>query len=160
MLSYSLYVPSLLLSAHFRDIQIYQAVKGTIDSYDALIDLFESTEHFLNRLDIYTRIPPTVAMTGVVVKLLVELLSTLALATKQIKEGKSSGSIFDEVLCYLTRTIQCRKACYEVLWWREGHRGGTETAGPTHSRRGSGDHSTHIRGRLWPISEYESGNGR
>ena len=84
----------LLLSAHFRDIQAYQAVKGSIDSYDALIDLFESTEHFLNRLDIYTRIPPTVAMNEMVVKLLVELLSTLALATKQIKEGKSSESIF------------------------------------------------------------------
>jgi hypothetical protein len=39
--------------------------------------------------------PQTVAMTEMVVKLLVELLSTLALATKQIKEGKSSESIFD-----------------------------------------------------------------
>jgi hypothetical protein len=101
----------LLPSTHFRDIQAYQAVKGSIDSYDALIDLFESIEHFLNRLDIYTRISPTVAMNEMVVKLLVELLSTLALATKQIKEGKSSESISDEVLCYLTRTIQRRKAC-------------------------------------------------
>ena len=42
-------------------------------------------------------------MTEVVVKILVELLSTLALATKQIKEGKSSESIFDEVLYCLTQ---------------------------------------------------------
>jgi hypothetical protein len=65
-----------------------------MDSYDALVDVFESIDHFLNRLDIYTKIPPTVAMTEMVVKILVELLSTLALSTKQIKEGKSSESVF------------------------------------------------------------------
>jgi hypothetical protein len=70
----------------------YQAVNGVLDSYDALLDLFESIEYFLKRLEIYTKIPPTVAMTEVVVKILVELLSTLALATKQIKQGKPSES--------------------------------------------------------------------
>ena len=93
----------LVLCAHLRDIQAYQAVKGSIDSYDALANLLESIEHFLNRLDIYTRMPHTAAMTEMVVKLLVELLSTLAVATKQIQEGKSSESIFDEELYYLTR---------------------------------------------------------
>ena len=78
-------------------------VKGTNDSYDALVDLLESFEHFLIRLDIYTKIPLTVAMTEMVVKILVELLSTLALATKQIKQGKPSESFFGEILCYLTR---------------------------------------------------------
>jgi hypothetical protein len=73
-----------------------------MDSYDGLVDLLESIEHFLNRLDIYTRIPPTVHMTEMVVKILVELLSTLALATKQMKEGRSSESIFGEALYYLT----------------------------------------------------------
>ena len=47
--------------------------------------------------------PQTAAMTEMVVKLLVELLSTLALATKHIQEGRSSESIFDEALYYLTR---------------------------------------------------------
>ena len=73
-------------------------VKGTIDSYDALVDLLESIEHFLNRLDIYTKVPPTDAMTELVVKIIVELLFTLALATKQIKEGKPSESVFGEML--------------------------------------------------------------
>jgi uncharacterized membrane protein len=72
----------------------YQAVKGVIDSYDALVDLLESIDHFLNRLDIYTKILPTVAMTEMVVKILVELLSALALVTKQIKQGKPSETIF------------------------------------------------------------------
>ena len=64
-----------------------------MDSYDALVDLLESIEHFLNRLDIYTKISPTVAMTEVVIKILVELLSALALVTKQIKQGKTSESV-------------------------------------------------------------------
>jgi hypothetical protein len=60
--------------------------------------------HFLERLDIYTKLPPTVAMTEIVVKILGELLSTLALATRQIKQGKPSESVFDEKLLYLTQS--------------------------------------------------------
>jgi hypothetical protein len=37
----------------------------------------------------------------------VELLSTLALTTRQIKQGKTSKSVFGEVLCYLTRPGGC-----------------------------------------------------
>ena len=44
-------------------------------------------------------------MTEVVVKILMELLSALALVTKQIKQGKPSEFILDEVLCYLTKHI-------------------------------------------------------
>jgi hypothetical protein len=94
---------SLVLGVHHPDIYVDQAVKGVTDSYDSLVDLLESIENFLRRLEIYTKITPTVAMTEIVVKILVELLSTLALATKQIKEGKSSESIFSEVIYYLTQ---------------------------------------------------------
>ena len=73
-------------------------VKESLDSYDALVDLLESIEHFLNRLDIYTRMPLTPPMTDMVIKILVELLSTLALATKQIKQGVSSESVFGNAL--------------------------------------------------------------
>ncbi len=72
-------------------------VKDDIDSSGALLELFEVIEHFLRRLDIYTTIPPTIAMTAItstVVKILVELLSVLALATKQLKQGKLSESVF------------------------------------------------------------------
>ena len=85
------------LTAHFGDAHAYQAVKGVIDSYDVLIDLLESIENFLHRLDIYTKIPPTVGMTEMIVKILVELLSTLGVVTKQIKQGKSSESVFGEI---------------------------------------------------------------
>jgi hypothetical protein len=41
-------------------------------------------------------------MTEMVIKILVELLSTLALATKHIKQGKPSQSVFGNVLYNLT----------------------------------------------------------
>ena len=59
-------------------------------SYDALVDLFVSFDNFLTRLTIYTGIPPTPALTNVLVKIIVELMSTLALATKQVKQGRFS----------------------------------------------------------------------
>jgi len=54
--------------------------------------LFKSIERFLSRLDIYTRIPLTPAITDIVIKILVEVLSTLATATKQVKQGQLSKS--------------------------------------------------------------------
>jgi hypothetical protein len=52
--------------------------------------------HFLNRLEIYTEIPPTEAMNEIIVKILVELLTTLALTTRETKQGKLSESIVAE----------------------------------------------------------------
>ena len=71
---------------------MYQTVKGVDEDYDALVDLVETIEHFLNRLDIYTKITPTVGMAEMVVKIMVELLSTLALVTKQMKQKRPSKS--------------------------------------------------------------------
>ena len=42
-------------------------------------------------------------MNEIVVKILMELLSTLALATNQIKQGKPSESISGDLLYYLTQ---------------------------------------------------------
>ena len=58
--------------------------------YDALLDLFECLGNFLKRLDIYINIPPTEMMTDIIVKIMVELLSVLVLAKKQIKRGRLS----------------------------------------------------------------------
>ena len=73
-----------------------------MDDYSALADLLQSIGHFLNRLEIYTEIPPTEAMNEMVVKILVELLSTLALTTKELKQGKFSESVVGEGLRYQT----------------------------------------------------------
>jgi hypothetical protein len=67
-----------------------------------LADLLESIGHFLNRLKVYTEIPPTEAMDEMMVKILVELLSTLALTTKETKQGKLSESVVGEGIYYPT----------------------------------------------------------
>ena len=67
-----------------------QAIKDISTSYDVLIDLFESFETFLRRLDIYTKIPSTTAITEIIIKILIELLSTISLAIQQAKQGRLS----------------------------------------------------------------------
>ena len=69
---------------------LHQTIKDISTSYDALVDLFESFESFLRRLDIYTRIPFTTAITEIIVKILTELLSTISLAIQQAKQGRLS----------------------------------------------------------------------
>ena len=78
------------------DTWLDQAIKDVSTSYDALIDLLESIEHFMNRLDIYTRIPLTGNMTEIIVKILVELISTLAVVTKQIRQKRPSKCILTD----------------------------------------------------------------
>lgn len=64
------------------------AIKDVSASYDALVDIFESAGNFLARLSIYTKVPPSTALTEIIVKILVELLSTLSIATQQVKQGR------------------------------------------------------------------------
>ena len=68
----------------------HQAATGVSSSYDSLVDLFECLANFLKRLEIYTAVPVTPLMTDIIVKIMVELLSVLALATKQVKQGRLS----------------------------------------------------------------------
>jgi hypothetical protein len=77
---------------------VHQAAKDTVDSYDAVVDLLEAIEHFLKLLEIYTEVPQTPAMDELAVKIMVELLSTLALATKELKQGRSSESFLADIL--------------------------------------------------------------
>ena len=71
-------------------IRIYQEIDSVSSSYDALVDLFECIGNFLKRLRIYPDIPMTPSMTDIIVKIMVELLSVFALATKQVKQGRLS----------------------------------------------------------------------
>jgi ABC-type enterochelin transport system permease subunit len=69
------------------DIRVFQTVKD-VRTLNPLVDFLESIELLLKHLDIYTKIPPTTVVTGIVLKTLVELLSILALATSLIKQGR------------------------------------------------------------------------
>jgi hypothetical protein len=55
-----------------------------------LVDLFQHIEQFFKRLECYTEIRPTEAMTDIIVKIMVEVLSILAIATKAIKQSRTS----------------------------------------------------------------------
>ena len=55
-----------------------------------LIDLFGRIESFFRRLESYTEVRPTTAMTDIIVKIMVEILSILAIATKDIKQRRAS----------------------------------------------------------------------
>jgi hypothetical protein len=66
-------------------------------SYDALVEIFDCFEKFLLRLRIYTEIEePRDVLTKVVIEIMAELISVLALATKQIELGKFSTFILDD----------------------------------------------------------------
>ena len=58
-----------------------------------LIDIFVRIEGFFKRLESYTEVRPTEPMTDVIVKIMIQVLSILAIATKQIKQGRSSESL-------------------------------------------------------------------
>ncbi|KAI0293184.1 hypothetical protein B0F90DRAFT_1764101, partial [Multifurca ochricompacta] len=66
------------------------AAKDVGASQDALIEIFERIENFFKRVEAYSQVPPTAAMTEVIVKIVVEVLSILALATKEVKQGRTS----------------------------------------------------------------------
>src|SRR5579864_5178783 len=86
------------------DILLKQAAKEVISSCDVLADLLESIEHFVNRLRVYTEIPPTPTIDKVVVDLIVELVSTLGLVTQRLKQRRFRGSVFFNIFTLFTPT--------------------------------------------------------
>ena len=58
-----------------------------------LVDLFEHVENFFKRLESYTEMRPTDAMTDIIVKVMIEVLFILAIATKEIKQSRESELI-------------------------------------------------------------------
>ena len=80
----------LFAIAHCSDILGSQAAKDVKESQDALIDVFERIENFFKRLETYTEVRPTAAMTEIIVHIMVEVLGILAISTKEIKQGRSS----------------------------------------------------------------------
>ena len=76
-----------------HDAKLSQAAKAVSDDQDALNTVFERIENFFRRLETYVEVPPTAGMTDIIVKIMVEVLSILSIATKEIKESRASESI-------------------------------------------------------------------
>ena len=100
-MSSSLSVLSFLSDDHVPLISgLYQAAEGVSASYDALLELFECIGSFLKRLEIYTKISLSALMTEIIAKIMVELLSILGQAKKQIKHGRLSKQSPTLSVCY------------------------------------------------------------
>ena len=54
------------------------------------MDIFERIEMFFRRLEIYTQVPPTTEMMDIIVQIMVEVLCILGIATKEIKQSRTS----------------------------------------------------------------------
>jgi hypothetical protein len=72
---------------------VCQAAKDVNASQEALTDLFGRIENFFKRLESYTEVPPTDAMTDMIVKIMVEVLNIFAIATKEMNQGRASVSL-------------------------------------------------------------------
>ncbi|KAH9042847.1 hypothetical protein EDB84DRAFT_898724 [Lactarius hengduanensis] len=69
------------------------AAKEVEASQDVLIEVFERIENFFRRLEVYTDVPPTLAMTDMMVKITVEVLDILGTATKEMKQSRAKKFI-------------------------------------------------------------------
>jgi hypothetical protein len=67
-----------------------QAAMDVCASQDNLLDIFERMETFFQRLEIYTRVSPPPEMIDIIVKIMVEVVSILGMATKEMKQGRTS----------------------------------------------------------------------
>ena len=82
--------PSRIPLATYFDLNGSQAAKDASASQDNLIELFNRVERFFGRLEIYTGITSTTAMRAIIIDIMVEVVSILAIATKEVKFGRMS----------------------------------------------------------------------
>jgi len=88
------------------DTQVNQSAKGEISNFDALVNWLESIENFIGRLSVYTdkTLPP--AMIEIVVRIMGELIATLALVTKNLKQRKRGEFVLADGLVTLLNAAQ------------------------------------------------------
>ena len=69
---------------------VIQAAKGARASQGNVIALFERIEGFFKRLEVYNQISLTTKMAEVLVEIVIELLSILSIATKELRRRRAS----------------------------------------------------------------------
>ena len=90
LVPFSQYV-SLLIFRHCQyNTYISQAAKDVQAGQDILVNIFGRVENFFRRLDVYTNVPPTTEMMEMIIQIMVEVLSILGIALKEIKQSPMS----------------------------------------------------------------------
>ncbi|KAF8269144.1 hypothetical protein EI94DRAFT_1699715 [Lactarius quietus] len=82
-------IPDLLFLPEI-DTEANQPAKDISAAQEALIDIFARIENLFKRLETYTEVRPNVVMADIIVKITVEVLNILGIATKEIKRGRTS----------------------------------------------------------------------
>ena len=75
---------------------IHQAAKDVRASRDTLVDIFERIEMFFRRVEVYTELQPTAEMMNMIIEIMVEVLSILGIATKEVKQSRISKYPLDK----------------------------------------------------------------
>ncbi|KAN0136186.1 hypothetical protein V8E53_006046 [Lactarius tabidus] len=101
------------------------AAQGVAASKDVLAELFDRIGCFFARLETYTNVAPTSAMTDIITQIMVEVLSIFGIATKEIRRGSAKKFLrklagmadLEDALKRLDRFTQeeARMALAEVL---------------------------------------------
>ena len=86
--AYRAYPPSLGMG--HSNIYGSQAAKDVRASHEKLLDIFGRVEMFFRRLEMYTEVPLATEMTEVIIEIMAEVLSVVGIATKEIKQGRTS----------------------------------------------------------------------
>ena len=86
---FSVYPHSLYLRTG-NLISTSQAAREVRASQSTIIEIFERMESFFLRLETYIKVQPTTEMRDIIIKIMVEFLSILAIATKEINRHRMS----------------------------------------------------------------------
>ena len=83
---------------------VFQTAKDASSTWGKLIEIFNRIERFFHRLEIYIGVTPTTAMREIITEIVVEVLSILAIATKEVKRGRFS-ELLSQDLPFTTDTL-------------------------------------------------------
>lgn len=76
------------------DTYVSKTIRDVRSIQNALVDLFDRIESFFKRLETYIEVRPTPAMTDIIIKIMVEVLCILGIATKEIGQGRMSMPVY------------------------------------------------------------------
>ena len=77
--------------------ELSQTAKDVLASQDTLVYVFQRIECFFRRLETYTDLPTMEVMKDIILKIMVEVLGIFAIVTKEMKQGRASELILDDV---------------------------------------------------------------
>ncbi len=75
-----------------------QAAKDVRESHDVLVGLFERIGDFFRRYNVYIQNSPAIELAEVLVKVVVEVLCILSIATKEMEQSRASELFLRDVL--------------------------------------------------------------